>query len=407
MQRNSLFAVLGVLILVFVALLYAKAKFGAINIPQTSPPPETPTSTPRASLQEFELPQEFAIRVFAREVPHARVMVYDPAGAILVSETQEGRVVALWDADADSVAEKRQTIVSGLLNPHGLAFDCTALPCTLYVAEENAVRAYAYEAKTKKATNSRKIADLPSGDGHYTRTLLFMPSPNEHMLLISVGSSCNVCHEEDDRRAKILAYDTRTKKTEEYARGLRNAVFMAIHPVSGAIWATEMGRDGLGDDVPPDEINVVEKDKNYGWPICYGQNIHDSMFDKNTYIRNPCMEPFETPAKIDLQAHSAPLGIDFVPEDPSGGGWPEAWWYDAIVAYHGSWNRSVPTGYKLVRIPLDAHGNSEGPITDFITGFMGADGKTIGRPAGVLVQPGGTLYISDDQAGIIYKISRR
>lgn len=401
MRRSSLFAVLGVLILVLLGVLYFKAKIGAINIPDSTTISTDATSSVQG-LAEFSLPEGLSMHVFAQNVPNARVMIYDPKGTIVVSEPSQGQVVALTDTNNDGVADQKRVVVSGLKGPHGLAFDCASGPCTLYIAEENAVRAYAYDPETKLAFNPQKVADLPSGGGHSTRSLLFLGSPNEHTLLISVGSSCNVCNESDDRRAKILAYDTVSKMVTEYAKGLRNSVFMTLNPVTGAVWATEMGRDGLGDDMPPDEINIIEKGKNYGWPICYGQNIHDTEYDKNTYIRNPCMAPLETPAKVDLQAHSAPLGIGFIPEE----GWPEEWWYDAIVAFHGSWNRSVPTGYKIVRIPLDSHGNLTGKAEDFITGWMRPDGKTIGRPVGILVQPGGKIFISDDQAGIIYEVRR-
>jgi glucose/arabinose dehydrogenase len=176
---------------------------------------------------------------------------------------------------------------------------------------------------------------------------------------------------------------------------------MAIHPVTGAIWATEMGRDNLGDNLPPDEINIIKKGGNFGWPICYGKNIHDTNFDKNTYIRNPCMEPLELPSYIDIPAHSAPLGIAFVPDE----GWPESYWYNALVAYHGSWNRSVPTGDKIVRIVLDAHGNYV-RTEDFITGWLSASGTKQGRPVDIKILPGGTAYISDDDAGVLYKLSK-
>ena len=180
------------------------------------------------------------------------------------------------------------------------------------------------------------------------------------------------------------------------------------------MWATEMGRDLLGDDIPPDEINIIEEGKNYGWPNCYGKNIHDDNFDKNTYIRNPCMEPFETGSHVDLQAHSAPLGLAFVPEwgidsnmcfegleAACGGGFPDEYWNDLIVAYHGSWNRTNPTGYKLVRVKMDDYGNSIG-VEDFITGWLGPKG-VLGRPVDVKFH-NGALYVSDDKAGVIYKI---
>ena len=182
---------------------------------------------------------------------------------------------------------------------------------------------------------------------------------------------------------------------KEYARGLRNTVFFTWDE-KGRMWGTDMGRDYLGDDLPPDEINILSEDKNYGWPICYGKNIHDTNFDKNVYIRAPCEEPFETPAFIDLPAHSAPLGLAFIPV-----GWPREYAGNLLVAYHGSWNRSVPTGYKIARITFDAAGNYIG-AEDFMTGWLVEKG-VIGRPVDLLVNQG-VLYISDDRAGVIYKV---
>lgn len=185
----------------------------------------------------------------------------------------------------------------------------------------------------------------------------------------------------------------------EEAKGLRNSVFFTWSDVDGRMWATDMGRDGLGDDTPPDEINIITRESNYGWPICYGQNIHDTDFDKNTYIRNPCMSPFETPAHIDLPAHVAPLGLAFIPEE----GWPEEYWYNLLVAEHGSWNKKEPVGYKIVRVILDAKGNYKG-TEDFLSGFLTKDNKALGRPVDIITHPGGVMYISDDHAGVIYRV---
>ena len=364
----------------------------------------------------FFLPEGFDAYVYADGVPNARVIARDPKGALVVSLTRDARVVALPDLDADGKADRIVPVLDGLNNPHGLLFICSETgfesadqdspsrqgeaeaECTLYIAESHRVGAYRYDPDTYTATFERTIIELPDDGGHYTRTLML--HPDGARILISVGSSCNVCEEEDPRRAAILAYDLQTNVVSTFATGLRNTVFMTTHYVTGDIWGTDMGRDNLGDDIPPDEVNIIDEGGDYGWPICYGKNTHDTRFDKNTYIRNPCMEPFETPSHIDLQAHSAPLGLAFVPEE----GWPEEMWYDALVAYHGSWNRSVPTGYKLVRFPLDAHGNPEGPPVDFMTGFMTEDDEVIGRPVDILIEPGGSLYVSDDRAGVIYRV---
>ena len=346
----------------------------------------------------LKLPPGFSISIFAKDLLAPRVMTYDSSGNILVSIPSQGKIVALPDKNGDGKADENVTVISGLNRPHGMSLKCVGLAegCKLFIAESHQVISYDYDAENLKALKPEKIADLPDDGNHFTRTLLFMPYPEDRRLLISVGSSCNVCEERDWRRAKILVQDE--KGLNIFARGLRNAVFMAIHPVSGKIWATEMGRDLLGDDLPPDEINIIEEGKNYGWPICYGKNIHDMNFDKKTYIRNPCEEPFETPSHIDIPAHSAPLGLAFFPEE----GWPEDYWHNLLVAYHGSWNRSVPTGYKIVRYKLDEKGNYLGE-EDFISGWLTSQGA-LGRPVDILIQPGGIIYISDDKAGVIYKV---
>lgn len=370
-------------------------------------PGQSPTPGEDNTNFPLKLPEGYFISIYAKGLTNARVMQYDPAGRILVSEPSEGKVVAIQDKDGDGTAETIITVISGLNKPHGLATKCNDVnqpqKCKLYIAETNQLAVYDYDEVNAKAINKKKLADLPA-DGynmHFSRTIMFMPYPDETKILISIGSSCNVCNEENPLRASVQVYDTATGTMKEFAKGLRNSVFMAIHPVDGRIWATEMGRDLLGDNIPPDEVNIVEEGKNYGWPNCYGKNVHDDAFDKNTYIRNPCMEPFETPSYIDLQAHSAPLGLAFFPEE----GWPEDYWYNMLVAYHGSWNRTEPTGYKIVRYKLDAKGNVLGS-EDFITGWI--NGKSaLGRPVDILIQPGGTIFISDDKAGVIYRVIHR
>lgn len=346
----------------------------------------------------LRFPPGFSISIYAKGLIDPRVLAYDPAGNIIVSVPSEGKVLALKDENGDGFAEKHIVVAEGLKSPHGLATRCINDVCTMYIAETDQVARYDFDTYNIKAINKKKIIDLPGGGNHFSRTLMFMPYPDHDRLLVSVGSSCNVCNEHDDRRAKILSANFDGSDLKTFASGLRNSVFMAIHPVNGKIWATEMGRDLLGDDTPPDEINLIEEGKNYGWPICYGKNIHDTEFDKNTYIRNPCMAPFEVPSYIDIPAHSAPLGLAFFPEE----GWPEEYWYNLLVAYHGSWNRSEPTGYKIVRYKLDAQGNYLG-AEDFISGWLTKEGA-LGRPVDILIQPGGTIYVSDDKAGAVYKV---
>lgn len=338
----------------------------------------------------LSVPQGFSATVFARNVSGARVIIADGDGNFWLSRTSAGRVTKLTVQADGSI--KSDDIFRNLRNPHGIALDPDDKNI-LYIAEEHRI--------TKALLNSdaplEKVADLPtSGGGHFTRTLKF---GLDKKLYVSIGSSCNVCLEADERRAAIYRMDKDGANFELFARGLRNSVFFAWSPFEGKMWATENGRDNLGDNIPPDEINIVEQGKNYGWPICYGKNNHDDNFDKNTYIRNPCMDPFETGSHIDLQAHSAALGLTFIPATNS---WPKELQNDLLVAFHGSWNRSEPTGYKVVRVKLDEDGNSQG-IEDFVTGFRSGN-SVLARPVDVFATDGGDLFITDDRAGAVYKL---
>lgn len=349
------------------------------------------------------LPEGFSINIFADGLQKPRVLVEDPLGNVVVSIPSRGEIIALLDQNDDGVADERIIILDRLNKPHGIVFRCflgnlgVEEMCQLFVAEEDKLTRYEYDKNTFRATNAFTVLKLPSGGNHTTRTLLL--HPDGERLLVSVGSSCNVCHESDERRAAILEISFTGGEYTVFAEGLRNAVFMKVHPTADTVWVTDNGRDFLGDDLPPDEINVVQEGRNYGWPICYGKNIHDTDFDKNTYIHNPCELPFKEPSHIDIQAHSAPLGLVFVPP----GAWPEVFWHDLIVSYHGSWNRSEPTGYKLVRMVFDDD-STYVRTEDFITGWLTKEGEVLGRPVDILILLSGTMFISDDRAGVIYRV---
>lgn len=336
------------------------------------------------------LPPGFSIEIFAGNVPEARVMAMDGMGNMWVSQRGEGTITLLEIEGGKVISQS--AIFRNLNNPHGLAID-PQNPLLLYVAEEDKIS----RVPLYSDAPLEKIVNLPSGGRHFTRTIGFGP---DDRLYVSIGSTCDVCEEPNPKHAAIHSLNRDGSDFKEFARGLRNSVFFTWSFVDGRMWATEMGRDGLGDDLPPDEINIIGEGKNYGWPICYGKNIHDTEFDTNTYIRNPCMEPFEISSHIDIPAHSSPLGLAFIPEE----GWPEEYWYNLLVAYHGSWNRSEPTGYKLVRFKLDEKGNYLGE-EDFIYGWLQEKGGALGRPVDILIQPGGIMYVSDDKAGVIYRVT--
>lgn len=251
----------------------------------------------------LEVPVGFSIHLFAQGLGKARDLELDPMKRLVVVSL-DGNVFVLEDKNKDNIADENKILLSNLKNPHSVQFLCEQ-SCKLYLATEDGVYIYDYNPEKILATNPKKIIDLPTGGRHFTRTILI----HNNKLFISVGSSCDVCEEKDWRRGKILIASLDGNIIEEYAQGLRNSVFMTVYPVTGEIWATEMGRDWLGDDLPPDEINIIKKDNDYGWPICYGKNIHDSDFDKKVYVINPCQ--FKTPSYINIPAHSAPLGLAF------------------------------------------------------------------------------------------------
>lgn len=401
--------IIGIIILAIAVGGYAFYSYAKNKPPQwlttivtkTTPPPPLP----EGDAAPFSVPDGFVATIYSREVPGARVMLRDPRGVLLVSSTKEGTVVALPDEDGNGVADRTVPVLSGLNQPHGLFVRCEGADsntgCMLYVAQTDALTTYAYDPTSFSATNPQTVASFPSGAGHYTRTLL--PHPDGENLLVSVGSSCNVCREGNAMRATVQAFNFATQELSTVATGLRNTVFMAINPVSGEIWGTDNGRDLIGDDIPPDEVNEIEAGTNYGWPLCYGNKVRDTDFgDEPSSV---CEQT--VPALIELPAHVAALGLAFIPEE----GWPEEYRHDLLVAYHGSWNRSEPSGYKVVRIGLSQNASVEGkPVfTDFMSGFLPAgttdEGDALGRPVAVLAEPGGVVYVSDDRAGAIYRIT--
>jgi len=214
---------------------------------------------------------------------------------------------------------------------------------------------------------------------------------DEH-LYVSVGSTCNACLEEDWRRASVLRLPLSGGTASLFARGLRNSVGLAFHPQTGELWGSDNGRDLLGDDLPPEEVNRIVAGGDYGWPYCYGERIPDPDFGTSERCRQTI------PPQVEMQAHSAPLGIAFV----EGLAFPESYRRMLLVAFHGSWNRSVPTGYKLVGIPFRA-GRPVGAAVDLVGGWLRA-GIAWGRPVAPAVGADGALYLSDDRAGAIYRI---
>ena len=313
-------------------------------------------------LAKLKVPPGFNISVFAREVDGARMMIFSPGGVLLVSESGEGNVVALPDPKHTGKAERIVTVLHGLNEPHGLAF----YEGKLYVAENDKVRRYDWDEANLRATNPVKLADLPTGGGHSTRSILFLNGK----MYVSAGSSCNACIEKDPRRASVMEFNPDGSGMKIFAKGLRNAVGLAVNPKTDTVWVTVNGRDWLGDDLPPETIYDLGNDGgDGGWPYCYGDRVPDSNFAKESGGEDRCKNVLEP--KVQMQAHSAPLGLAFY----AGTQFPAEYRNNIFVAFHGSWNRSIPTGYKVVRVKLGDKGQPVGGAEDFITGWL-APGET-------------------------------
>jgi glucose/arabinose dehydrogenase len=359
-------------------LLVGCSQAGTPNNPSSATSSSIASEIPPLTLDSAE------VEVFAQNLSGARVMARDSFGNMWVSRPKQG-IITLLEIGSGGTVTNQYDVFQGLRNPHGLTLDPAGN--TLYIAEETSIKRAILYSDAPVET----IATLPAGGRHFTRTIQWGP---DDRLYVSIGSTCDSCIEENELHGTIISMNPDGSDQKIVARGLRNAVFFDWSYVDGKMYATEMGRDTLGDTTPPDEIDQIVDGEHYGWPYCYGDRIRDDRIS-TTY---DCAST--QPPHIALPAHVAPLGLAFIPEE----GWPEQWWYDLLVAEHGSWNSSVKVGYKIIRIPLDANGMPEGDPTDFLTGFL--DGNTVrGRPVDLMIEPGGTLYISDDQAGVIYKVS--
>lgn len=337
----------------------------------------------------LRVPPGFAVTEWAR-VGGPRFMALAPDGAVYVSRPGARVVDRLEDKDGDGRAESRVTAASGLNYPHGVAIR----DGRLHVATLDAVVRTSLGRDGRATGALDTLARYTGGGGHRTRTVVFGA---DGAMYVSIGSSCNVCVEKDADRATVMRYDADGKNGRVFARGLRNAVGLAVHPGTRQLWATTHERDNMRpdhQDLPPEEIDILRDGADYGWPYCWGDRRPNPEFGDRERCRTT------VPPALAMQAHSAPLDITFLDRASM---FPRDWRGDALVAFHGSWNRTVPTGAKVVRIRV----RDGRPVSyeDFIVGFQAEDGTRWGRPAGLLVLKDGSVLVSDDQGGVIWRVT--
>jgi glucose/arabinose dehydrogenase len=353
------------------------------------------TIEPPADISDttFQLPHGFSVNLYAENLIAPRFLVMTEGNDIVVSSTSEGSIKLLRDLDANGRAETVTDLISGLSAPQGLAFDGE----WLYFSERDKVSKvrFNHQDGTLISQPQLVIGDLPYGhpyQTHNTKTIGISP---DRKLYMTVGSPCNICEPEDPRYSAILRSELDGSELEIYASGLRNSIGFDWAPWSGALFATVNARDLLGDDFPPDELNRVVQGGFYGWPYFNGDNIPDPDFgDKRPDLLSKAIPP-----AFKFRAHNAPLGIHFLNNSAV---FPESLNQSALVALHGSWNRSTLDGYKVVALHWDSDGNISS--SDFMSGFLSAAGVS-GRPVDIAEDREGNLYISDDLAGRIYRLT--
>lgn len=388
---------------------------GCANEASVSPVPKSPA-------ENIKLPQGFKLEVFANlpvlsqdaQMTGPRMMAFDASGHLYVSMPQRNAVIMLSDENKDGLADKVTLVANKLNAPHGLAF----VGEKLYVANQDAVVVLdKNNGQWPSDAPAVLVKNLPTG-GHTYKSIKLGP---DGMLYINVGSSCNVCNEGDPLRATILRYTVdgqsagalttlgRHAPTPIYASGLRNSQGFAWHPKTQQMFATNEGADNrsetragkVNDELPPEHLNRIEVGKHYGWPYCWGipGNRVGQFADPNFGDDASFCKTAQAPA-ITFTSHSTPIGIAFLHDAIV----PQTYRQDAIVALHGSWNRKVPSGYKLVRVKFE----NEQPVKveDFATGWLAVN-TAWGRPVDVVIGPDGGIYVSDDRSGLIYRISYR
>jgi glucose/arabinose dehydrogenase len=339
--------------------------------------------------QRISLPSSFSLAVYAADLPGARMLRFTKTGDLLVSQPNAGAIVLLEkDVDGDGHPDGRRQLLTGLSRPHGLDL----WNGWLYVAETYGVVRIRYDAAQRETSGAPEtvVSGIPGGGDHWSRTLKFGPDGG---MYVSVGSSCNVCIEDDPLRATLLRFEPDGTRREIYATGLRNTVGFDWRPGSRELYGTDNGRDLLGDDFPPCELNRIEKGGFYGWPYANGSRVPDPDYGQGheTDIQR------SIPPAHEFRAHVAPLGMVFL----KGGRLPQDYRGAALVALHGSWNRSKKQGYEVVSLHFGPNGRiAERP---FMTGFN-IDEDVIGRPVDVAEGPDGAIYVSDDYAGAIYRV---
>lgn len=376
--------------------------------PQTPPPVEGFNVQPerrdfsQARLAQLKVPEGFEVQAFATGLGNVRMLVQANDGTVYVTRRHEADVLALKDENGDHQADAIRTVATGMPSLNGIALRENRL----YLAPPTQVLVSEILSNGSLASPSVFVDGLPEGGQHPNRTIAFGP---DGYFYITVGSTCNDCSEPNPEQAGILRTNADGTGKTLYAKGLRNTIGFDWHPTTQEFWGMDHGTDWRGNNEPPEELNLIVKDGNYGWPYCFGAKQVDPYTPSKPpgVTREAYCEGTLAPA-LTYQAHSAPLGLVFYQTNryPEATRFPQEFNGDAFVTFRGSWNRQEPVGYKVARVRFE--NGKPVRFEDFLTGFLIEDGKAhFGRPAGITVAKDGSLLFADDANGVIYRVSRR
>lgn len=338
-------------------------------------------------LETLKLPPGFSISIYAAPVPGARSMTLGSNSIVFVGSISEGKVYAIVSNQNATDKTKVLTIASGLIMPNGVVF----YQNNLYVADVD--RILRFDNVENHLSNPPKpiiiVSNLPKDRHHGWRYLRIGP---DKKLYVSIGAPCNNCLSEDQRYATIMRMNLDGSHQEVFARGIRNSLGFDWDPTTHQLAFTDNGRDWMGDDLPPEELNyAVQPNQHFGFPYCYGKNVADSKHG-HTFSCSSFVPPV-----LELPAHVAPLGMTFY----TGNMFPVQYQHNIFIAEHGSWNRSHKSGYQVIAV---SRNDKVWTAKTFITGWLQNE-SVWGRPVDLLVMPDGSLLISDDYAGVIYRVT--
>lgn len=354
--------------------------------------PSKVDATPQR-IAALKAPPGFSVAAFATGLKNIRIIAVAPNGTIYVSRRDQGDVLMLKDANRDGIADGPAVTVATRPGAHGLAIRDRKL----YLATVKEVFVADIRDDGTLSPLTLLIGDLPDAGQHPNRTLAFGP---DGMLYISAGSTCNTCNESNPENATLLRASPDGKQRSIFATGLRNTIGFDWHPRSGELWGMDHGIDFLGDDEQPEELNKLELGKQYGWPHVYGNGAIYPQSTPPGDISKQEWKEHSAPMVLGYTAHAAPMQMLFYRAN----GFPAEYQGDAFVTMRGSWNRSTPSGYEIVRVRFA--NNQPTSIEPFVTGFLTDGGKThIARPVGLAVAADGALLMADDANGVLYRIA--